>query len=394
MIYDCVMEDDTMRSRQSAAVIVLLALLIGFQAGYIYGYDSPTPVANNQDREQLDRTDQPRQQLSLNVTDTRGELYNAIFNSSSQSVVSITPLSASGENQPIAEGSGFVYDAEGHIVTNNHVVDGGDAFDVTFLDGTTYEAELVGTDPYTDTAVLDVDADRQFKPLRIESDPNIYVGQSVLAIGNPFGLSGTMTAGIVSQTDRLLPAVQGFSIPNVIQTDAAVNPGNSGGPLLDIEGEVIGMNTAIDSQTGTFSGVGLAIPATAVKRVVDTLIEEGEYRHPWIGVRGIDVSPRVAERMELEEARGFLVMEVVEDSPADDAGLQGGDYEESIRGDTLTLGGDVITSIGGKQVRKLSDVLNYLAQQEVGDTVSLTVIREGEETQLSITLAQRPSTDQ
>ncbi len=382
-----------MVGRTQSTAIILVALLVGFQAGFIITQQADAPENDFDDGAGGNQTILQRQVVDFNVTDSREQLYNAIFRNARGSVVSITPLQeGSSGTQQIAVGSGFVYDTDGRIVTNRHVVEEGDMFDVTFLDGGTYEAELVGTDPYTDLAVLDVDTTEQLDPLDLGSSANISVGQTVLAIGNPFGLSGSMTTGIVSQTGRLLPAANGFSIPNVIQTDAAINPGNSGGPLLNIEGDVIGINTAIDTRTRTFSGVGFAVPVDTVRRVVPTLIEEGGYSHPWIGVRGIDVSPPIAEEMDLEQARGFLVVEVSEDSPAESAGLEGGDREVNIRGNNVNAGGDVIVEIDGRPVRKLSDILNYLAKEtEVGDTIELTVIRDGQRQTLDLTLEERPA---
>ena len=213
-------------------------------------------------------------------------------------------------------GSGFVFDIEGHIITNAHVVVNATKVVVTFLDGREYNAEIVGTDVYTDIAIIKVDSDLAvLHPLTLGDSSKLRVGESIAAIGNPFGLSGSMTAGIVSQLGRLLPSESGYSIPDIIQTDAAINPGNSGGPLLNMRAEVIGINTAIQSTTGEFTGVGFSIPSQTISKIVPTLIEEKEYRHPWVGIAGRDIDPDLARILNLTEAVGFLIITVAEDSP-------------------------------------------------------------------------------
>ena len=377
-----------MSDRSVGALLLAVALIVGFQAGFFYQGNSFSLFDGECKNERVKEVIH-----SYNVSDSREQLYASIFNNTKKSVVSVVPLKRTERGtEQISVGSGFVYSQEGHIVTNNHVVDEGDMFDVTFLDGSTYEAEIVGTDPYTDLAVLKVqNFNMSFKPLQLSENSDYQVGNSVLAIGKPFGLSGSMTHGIISQTGRTLPAVGRFSIHNVIQTDAAINPGNSGGPLLNVEGEMIGINTAIDTRTSTFSGVGFAIPVSTVKRVVPELIQTGSYEHPWLGVSGVDVTPPIAEEMGLDEARGFLVVNVVDGSPADKAGVESGDWNETVRGAEMTLGGDVIVGIGGRKVSQLTDVLNYLADEvEVGDTVELTVLRDGRRREIRMVLEERP----
>jgi len=307
-----------------------------------------------------------------------------LFQNSDQSVVSIAAFGS--EN---AQGSGFIYNQDGHIVTNEHVVEGSNRIEVSFTDGTTRNARIVGTDPYTDLAVLKVNK-RNLEPLELGNSSNVNVGQRAVAIGNPFGLRGSMTSGIISQKGRTLRTQGGFSTPNVLQTDAAINPGNSGGPLMNIQGEVIGVNTAIESNTGVFSGIGFAIPSNTVERVVPNLIEDGDYAHPWIGVSGIDVNQDIADEMSLENSTGFLITEVVSEGPAEAAGLQGPERNATIDGAELPVGGDVITSINGERIRGISDVLLYLARDaEVGETVQVTIIRDGEERQVPLTLQSR-----
>ncbi|MCB0208078.1 MAG: trypsin-like peptidase domain-containing protein [Anaerolineae bacterium] len=300
------------------------------------------------------------------------------------------------------QGSGFIFDKDGHIVTNNHVVEDAERVDVTFADGATVEAEIVGTDPDSDLAVLKVNTTAEsLRPVQWGDSDVIKVGQRAIAIGNPFGLDGTLTSGIVSALGRSLPTENGaFRIPEIIQTDAAINPGNSGGPLLNSEGHVIGVNTAIvprqDRLGGerSFLGVGFAVPANLVKRVVPSLIENGTYDHPWIGFSGNTVTPEIAEAMELSQVSGALVVEVLSGSPADDAGLRSGTREIVFdNGLDTTIGGDVIIGIEDEEVHNFDDLISFLSRRgTVGDTVTLTIIRDGEEQQVELTLGPRPET--
>ena len=290
-------------------------------------------------------------------------------------------------------GSGFVYDNLGHIITNAHVVEGASKATVTFLDGTQYDAQIVGQDKFTDIAVIKVsEKPRLLHPLRLGDSSQLHVGEPVAAIGNPFGLSGSMTSGIVSQIGRLLPSQDsGFSIPDVIQTDAAINPGNSGGPLLNLRGEVIGINTAIQSMSGEFSGVGFAIPSNTAIKIVPSLIEDGEYHHPWIGISGRDIDPDLARVLELKDAKGFLIITVVDGSPADKAGLKGMTATQVIDGKEYPADGDIIISVDDKEVRKISDILIHLQREKsVGDTMVLGVLRDGEFMHISLELVERP----
>ena len=290
-------------------------------------------------------------------------------------------------------GSGFVFDKKGHVITNAHVIDNAKKIIVTFLDGRSYNAELIGSDEYTDIAVIKVNADLSLlRPLSVGDSSNLKVGEPIAAIGNPFGLSGSMTSGIVSQLGRLLPSEVGYSIPDVIQTDAAINPGNSGGPLLNMRGEVVGINTAIQSATGEFTGVGFAVPSQTVAKIVPTLIESGEYNHPWIGVSGRDIVPDLAKALGLKDAVGFLVITVVEDSPAAKAGLIGSETVVEIDGVRYLTGGDIILSVDGIEVRQIDDILIHLQRaKSVGDEMALEILRDGRTTNMTITLQERPN---
>jgi len=316
-----------------------------------------------------------------------------LFEKSEEGVVKIQVVRNNIPGDTGSVGSGFVYDNLGHIITNAHVVDGASKATVTFLDGSQYDAEIIGTDKFTDIAVIKVsEKPRLLHPLQIGDSSQLHVGEQVAAIGNPFGLSGSMTSGIVSQMGRLLPSQDsGFSIPDVIQTDAAINPGNSGGPLLNLRGEVIGINTAIQSSSGEFSGVGFAIPSNTAIKIVPSLIEDGEYHHPWIGISGRDIDPDLARVLELKDAKGFLIITVVDGSPADKAGLKGMTATQVIDGKEYPANGDIIISVDDKEVRKISDILIHLQREKsVGDTMVLGVVRDGEFMHISLELVERP----
>ncbi|MFL6324447.1 MAG: S1C family serine protease [Nitrososphaeraceae archaeon] len=294
-----------------------------------------------------------------------------------------------------ALGSGFVYDNQGHIVTNYHVVSGVKKADVTFTDGNTYSANVVGKDPNSDLGVLQITGDfseEKVVSLPLANSSAVRPGEQVIAIGNPFGLSGTITTGIISQKGRLLPNPDtGFSISNAIQTDAAINPGNSGGPLLNTKGEAIGMNTAIFSSTGIYSGVGFAVPSNTIAKEVPLLIKNGSYAHPWLGVSGGKISPDLIKAVGLPtNYKGVIIGSVQPGSPAEKAGLKGL-TQDNDNGATHT--GDIITAVDGHPVRQIDDIINYIeSQKNVGDNIKLTVSRDGKLVELTATLQARPQT--
>ena len=312
-----------------------------------------------------------------------------IFEKSEASIVQVSVVRGESDG---GMGSGFVYSDEGYVITNQHVVQDAERVMITFLDGEAYIGNVIGTDRDLDIAVVKVEPTNTYlQPIKIGDSSELKVGEKIAAIGNPFGLSGSMTSGIVSQMGRLIPQETGYSIPDVIQTDAAINPGNSGGPLINMKGEVVGINTAIQSATGEFSGIGFAVPSNTVKKVVPVLIQDGEFKHPWMGISGTDVDPELAEVRGLNSSKGFLVVSVIEGSPAETAGLLGVTETRETDGREFALDGDIILSIDGETVRKISDILVHLQREKsVGDEMVLSVNRGGEILELTMVLEERP----
>lgn len=334
-----------------------------------------------------------------------------LFSQTSKSVVQITiidPLS----NAQQGLGSGFLYDKDGHIITNNHVVafnEGNNNYLVTFSNGNSYEAKLIGHDPYSDLAILKLSdpIDIVLSPIPLGNSSSLRVGDTVAAIGNPFGLSGSLTVGIVSGLGRLLPSTEGstspfsqfalnFNIPDIIQTDAAINPGNSGGPLLNLKGEVIGINSAIFSNTGVNAGIGFAVPSNTVKKVVQSIISSGKYLHPYLGVVGMDITPQLAKIFGLKESKGFLITDITPGSPVAKSGkLQKGTITYNQRGEIIDSDGDIIVAIDDKEVRKIDDILTYLEREkQVGDTVTLKILRNDKLENVEIVLGPRVSEEE
>ena len=319
-----------------------------------------------------------------------------LFSKSQDGVVQIIVRKTGDNSSDRAIGSGIVYDLSGHIITSNHVVDSYQKIRVVFHDGESYSAKITGTDQFADLAVIKVDdANPQtLHTLSLGDSSKLRIGDQVIAIGSPFGLTGSMTSGIVSQLGRILnpPNIGSFSIPNVIQTDAAINPGNSGGPLLNDRGEVIGINTAIQTQTGEFSGVGFAIPSNTMKRIIPFLIQDGHYKHPWLGVSGITVDPDLSDSLGLSTQSGFLIENIVPDSPASKAGLHASNQTKMVDGIKYKFGGDIIIRVDNSPVQKLEDLLNYLQDNKsAGDKMILKISREGKAMDVTLVLQERPS---
>jgi S1-C subfamily serine protease len=324
------------------------------------------------------------------VPDSLTQLYTQV----DPGVVSIDVFVQQGQLSGQAAGSGFILDAQGHIVTNNHVIAQAQEVLVSFYDGTQVPATIVGTDLNSDLAVIQVDSlVAGAHPLPLGDSDAVQPGQWVVAIGNPFELGGSMTLGIVSATGRTIPSgATPFDIPQAIQTDAAINPGNSGGPLLNLAGEIVGVNAQI--ATGGVqanAGVGFAIPSNVVRRVVPALIDTGSYQWPWLGVEGASVSYLIMEANRLDSQQGAYIDVVRPDGPAIGAGLQGSSGTAVVDGVTVPTGGDVIVEANGKPVADFSDLLVTVAYMSPGDTLNLTVLRDGQQRTLAVTLAPRPA---
>jgi S1-C subfamily serine protease len=306
-----------------------------------------------------------------------------------------------GEPEPeggSATGSGFVIDREGHVITNNHVIEGATNVKVTLGDSErSYEAEVVGTDPGTDIALLKVDApESEFHPLQLGRSGDLEVGDPVVAIGNPFGLDRTVTSGIVSALQRNIQAPNGFSISHVIQTDAAINPGNSGGPLLNAAGQVIGINAQI-ATGGTSNGnvgIGFAIPIDTLRAELEQLKETGEVKHAYLGIEGGSVTPDLAKALNLSVEQGVLVQSVVEDGPADKAGIEGGNTSATIQGEEVRLGGDIITEVDGRKLEDMEEMIEITSESDPGDKLELTVVRGDEEKTVEVTLGTQPESSE
>ncbi|MDW8062928.1 MAG: trypsin-like peptidase domain-containing protein [Candidatus Caldarchaeum sp.] len=311
--------------------------------------------------------------------------YSEIYEAVKDSVVLIRVFTTGGQGL----GSGFVYDTRGHIITNYHVIRGATSIRVVFANGDMYAAKVVGTDIDSDLAVIRIENPPSgLKPLKLGNSTALKIGEEVIAIGNPFGLEGTLTTGVVSQKGRLLPTGRGYSIPGVIQTDAAINPGNSGGPLLNLQGEVVGVNTAIEA-TGV--GIGYAVPSSIVARVVPSLIEKGSYQRSWMGVSGTTLDMDIAAAGGYAVKKGVLISEVVQNSPAQKAGLRGGTRNVVVNGIPVRVGGDVIVAIDNQPINSIDDLITYLEEKtSPGQTINLTIVRNNQTLQIPLRLETRP----
>jgi S1-C subfamily serine protease len=293
-------------------------------------------------------------------------------------------------------GSGFVIDKSGHVVTNFHVIEGADEVEVSFSNGEEMSADIVGSDPSTDIAVLKVDADsRALRALTLGNSDQLEVGDEVVAIGNPLGFERTMTAGIVSALGRVIESPDPrFGIDEVIQTDAPINSGNSGGPLLDAAGRVVGVNTQIVSISGGNIGLGFAVPINTVKDVVAQLIEKGQVEHAYLGVETQEIDEEAFDTFNLPVNRGLLIMGVTEGSPADEAGLRGGTEQATVDGTTWILGGDIIVEADGTELRTFDDLRELIEGKDPGDELTLVVNRDGDERTVTVKLGRRPTSPQ
>lgn len=396
------------RSRGAFAASIILTIIVGFAAG-VTGYVAAPDV---EDVLGIDRTtSSSTEALPAPVGErpkaaTRGsskplsvnEIYEqvkpgVVHVSVEQTVIDNSIFGFGQEQKGQASGSGFVIDTEGHIVTNAHVVDGADegGIKVSFSNDKEFPATLVGMDTSNDIAVLKVDAPkRALVPLEFAESSKLEVGDSVVAVGNPFNLDRTATTGIVSALQREIEAPNGFVIDDVIQTDAAINPGNSGGPLLDMAGRVIGVNSQIQSTSGGNIGIGFAIPSNTVKRVADQLVDTGSVQHAYLGVSGTTIDKSLGSYLNLPVDHGVLLADVAKGSPADKAGLRAGDQQAVIDGETYALGGDIITRFDGKKVESMRQLVGYVGDRDPGDKVDIEYYRGSKKRTTSVSLVKRP----
>ncbi len=302
----------------------------------------------------------------------------------SPAVVSISNETTQGGSL----GSGFLIDAAGHIITNAHVVDSASKTTVTFEDGTEAKGTILGVDTSTDVAVVKIDTvPTGVSPLPLGNSGGLTVGQEVVAIGNPYGYAGTATTGIVSALERVIESPSGFTIQNAIQTDAAINQGNSGGPLFDRDGRVIGINSQIASKNGGNVGIGFAVPIDTVRPIVASIIASGKAQHAWIGIQGRELTPGLAEKLGLVGKRGVIVASLDDRGPANDAGMKAADSADA----AVPKGGDLIVAINGTPIADMADVSKAVASRKVGDQITITVLRDGKSETLTLTLKDRPA---
>jgi S1-C subfamily serine protease len=387
-----------MKSKTMLPILMLLIFLVGCTPMTAFStlslpvtVDQPSQVVHSVQPIEYGITSEDRDLLS-----SMQNIFQQIYANVNVSVVNISVMVNVGPGMSSGEGSGFVWDTQGHIVTNNHVVENASQISVTFSDGTVVDARLVGADPESDLAVIQVDSDSvELHPIILGDSQAVKVGDLAIAIGNPYGLSGTMTQGIVSALSRSLPVDEtdgysngNYTIPDIIQTDAAINPGNSGGVLVNIAGEVIGVTSAIQSSTNSNSGIGFVIPAHIVQRVMPVLITDGAYAHPRMGISGTTLTPALADEMGLDaDQRGVLVVSVSPNSPADQAGLRGTSQRRNVSGRVSVDGGDIITAVDGKALKTFEELISYVFNETVvGQTISLTVLRDGREQTIELTL--------
>jgi S1-C subfamily serine protease len=393
----------------------LMIALLGFGGG-IAGYVVADQVDGQDDASTSttasDQSFQPANDtggaIELDTsTDGEGKTPRAIYKAVSPSVVHITSRATQvdtgffgipQEQETEGTGSGFVIDDKGHIVTNAHVVEGAEELTVSFGDeATTVKAKIVGEDKSSDIAVIKVNPDAKalkgvdLTPLTFADSRQLQVGDPVLAIGNPYGLDRTLTTGVVSALQREIPSLNDFTITDVIQTDAAVNPGNSGGPLLDAQGRVIGVNSQIKSQSGSFAGIAFAVPSDRVRSVANKLIKDGKIEYAWLGIAGGEITPELVKELDLPVDEGVLIGTVTDGSPADDIGLQGSrEVRDLSTGETSREGGDVVTSLDGVKVTSMRQLAGIVDAHAPGDNLKIEFIHDGKRESKTITLGTRP----
>ncbi|MEE9594212.1 MAG: trypsin-like peptidase domain-containing protein [Candidatus Hydrothermarchaeales archaeon] len=331
--------------------------------------------------------------LVVNGTTTNEALVTAIFEGAQESVVFVTSRALERDFfmrlVPVeGAGSGVIISKDGYVITNDHVIEDAEEIRITLYNGEELRAELIGTDPSSDIAVLKISPSFDLSPATLGDSNSLKPGQMAIAIGNPYRLENTVTVGVISALNRTLEASNGFVIRGIIQTDAAVKPGNSGGPLLNSRGDVVGINTAIISSSEGFQGIGFAVPINTAKEVSNDLIEKGHVSYPWLGITGTSITPDLAEELNLSVTSGVLLVDVIPESPADDAGLKG---SEAQIGSTLFTPGDIIIEMDGREVETINKLVDIILEYDVGDIIEVKYLRDGDELTAKVTLGDRPS---
>ena len=382
-----------MRSRTTRTVTVTAALVAAAAVGAGGGAATYSALGSTEGGTVVRQVTVESAQPATSTSDSLS--VSEIYEQAYEGVVEITSMSSQssplgGEQQAQGQGSGFVFDVEGHIVTNDHVVQGAEEVSVRFWDGSTYDATVVGTDPSTDLAVIEVDAPASIlTPLELGDSTQLSVGEGVVALGSPFGLEGTATSGIVSALNREMTSQNNFTISNSIQTDAAINHGNSGGPLLNAAAQVVGVNTQIKSESGGSDGIGFAIPSGTVASIVPEIVSSGSVEHAYLGVGVASLSQSVAD--ELGVPTGVMVTEVRQGTPAAEAGLRAATGSAMADGQSYPTGGDVITAVDDTAISDGADLQSAIDAKRPGDTVSITFTRDGTSTTIEVSLGTRPS---
>lgn len=381
---------------------MILLILIGFILGVQWGFKRGQPIINEasfpaQEDKQHSLSGESAARVESSASTIEQEEQNIIniYRRQSPTVVNIVATTLEMnfwmEVTPRkGQGSGFIIDPRGYILTNHHVVGDATRLEVTLADRRKLQAKLVGRDPETDLAVIQVDSKEDLPAADLGDSDSLRVGQRAIAIGNPFGLEHTVTVGVISALNRQIRTSEQISLFDLIQTDAAINPGNSGGPLIDSRGEVIGINTAIFTTSGGAQGIGFAIPINLAKEIATQLITAGKVARPWLGITGLSITRDLAEHLGLDAAEGVLVVQVVRGGPADQAGLRGGDRDVMIDGVRFRIGGDIIAAINEKAVSNMQQLAGHISRMRVGDTLILHVIREGRHREIQVLLAERP----
>jgi S1-C subfamily serine protease len=406
------LENDQKLKKSSFTVFMVIVILVSLISGGLIGY-SISNLAMSEDMNDLQEQVSTLQEQMSNIqstSNTTGQSNTYLIGEN----VSLAPLYEEVKDAVVVirglmlqsdafrrtyysqvQGSGFVYNFNGQIVviTNYHVVENTINITVTFINGNGYEATVLGSDPYADLAVLSTNAPQSdYSALEIVNSATLQVGDPVIAVGNPYGLAGSMTTGIISALGRTITAEMSgyYPIANVIQMSAPINSGNSGGPLLNYQGQVVGITTAIVSDS---QGLGFAIPSSTVLREIESLITEGSYdQHPWIGASGTDMTYEIANAMGVDVTYGWLVVQVTSGGPSDDAGLQGGTRQVTVAGETVTVGGDIIIALNGTRIRDINDLSTFLEENTLPDqTIDITIIRNDQAMTLPLELGTRPT---